>query len=177
MRLTDSRALGARWRYLVAAAAVVLGFGIAYAAAGYLAPSTDSGATAAAVGNSTDAQGGGALAAGGGCCGAGEGAGAPVSGTAVTTGGMQRLSVAVNAAGYAPNVLQLTAGVPAEITFSQSSGCTASVISDDLGFNADLTGGPQTVRLPALEEGTYAFSCGMRMVSGSVVVTAGETGQ
>ena len=69
-----------------------------------------------------------------------------------------------------PSVIKLKAGVPAEITFGQSSGCTGYVQSEDLGFQADLRGGPQTVRLQGLQPGTYGFACGMNMVTGQIVV-------
>lgn len=172
MKHLDPRALSAHWRYLVATAAVIFAFAAAYAAAGYLLPEADAAANAAATEATANASGS-ACTLGGGCR---RGAGTPVSGAAITKGGVQRLGVAVGAAGYTPDVLQLQAGVPAEITFSQSSGCTDRLVSDDLGFDADLTNGPQTVRLPALQEGTYAFSCGMRMAYGSIVVTAVEAG-
>ena len=76
----------------------------------------------------------------------------------------------VSSGSYDPNVVKLKAGVPAEITFGQSSGCTGYVQSEALGFQADLTAGPQTVKLPPLEPGTYDFECGMYMVSGEIVV-------
>ena len=43
-------------------------------------------------------------------------------------------------------------------------------MSKDLNFFEDLTSGAKTVKLPALQAGTYAFSCGMQMVFGSIVV-------
>jgi plastocyanin domain-containing protein len=60
--------------------------------------------------------------------------------------------------------------VPSEITFTQATGCLGQVMSEDLGFFEDLTSGDATVRLNALEPGTYEFSCGMRMVFGTIVV-------
>jgi hypothetical protein len=102
-----------------------------------------------------------------GCCGGGSST--PVEGSATVEGGVQTISVNASG-GFDPNVIKLQAGVPAEITFSQSSGCTAYVYSADLGFEADLTAGPQTVELPALEPGTYEFACGMDMVFGQIVV-------
>ncbi len=109
------------------------------------------------------------------CCGTGAPTadgitGEPVPGTAAVEGEVQRISVDLSKGYYEPNVITLAAGIPAEITFGQSSGCTAQVMSDDLGFAEDLTASPRTVRLPALEPGEYAFSCGMRMVFGKVVV-------
>lgn len=109
------------------------------------------------------------------CCGTGqptEGGvtGTEVEGAAAVAGDVQTIAVDLSAGTYAPNVIKLKAGVPAEITFGQSSGCTAVVQSNDLGFSEDLTAGPKTVKLAALEPGTYAFSCGMEMVFGKIVV-------
>lgn len=104
------------------------------------------------------------------CC-TNSGTGETVEGAAAVEGDVQRISVdATN--GYDPNVIRLTAGVPAEITFSQASGCMAEVMSEDLDFYADLTGGPQTVRIEAdaLQPGEYSFSCGMQMVFGTIIV-------
>jgi plastocyanin domain-containing protein len=44
------------------------------------------------------------------------------------------------------------------------------VQSQQLGFAEDLTSGPKTVKLGALQPGTYTFACGMNMVSGTIVV-------
>ncbi len=96
--------------------------------------------------------------------------GDPVEGAATVNGAVQTLSVDVSTGIYNPNVIKLKAGVPAEITFSQSSGCTAQVMSKDLGFFEDLSAGAKTVKLPALEAGEYLFSCGMEMVFGKIVV-------
>jgi plastocyanin len=109
------------------------------------------------------------------CCGSSQPtangvSGAEAAGTAAAAGGVQKISVDVSGGTYSPNVLKLKAGVPAEITFGQSSGCTAVVQSQDLGFQEDLTSGPKTVKLGALKPGTYAFSCGMQMVFGKIVV-------
>jgi sulfite exporter TauE/SafE/plastocyanin domain-containing protein len=90
-------------------------------------------------------------------------------GTAEASGGVQKITVDV-AQGYNPNEIVLKAGVPAEITFGRSSGCTAVVQSKDLGFEEDLTTGPKTVKLQGLATGTYAFACGMNMVRGTIVV-------
>lgn len=131
--------------------------GIASATAG-LVPAATSGGSAA---------GGAATGGGGGCCGGG---GAPVEGKAAVAGGVQKISVDLSSGSYNPNVLKLKAGVPAEITFGASSGCTGQVQSTDLGFSEDLTSGPKTVKLGALKAGTYNFACGMNMVTGQIVV-------
>ena len=104
------------------------------------------------------------------CC-ANSGTGETIEGAAAVEGDVQRISVdATN--GYDPNVIRLAADMPAEITFSQANGCMAEVMSEDLDFYADLTGGPQTVRIEAdaLQPGEYSFSCGMQMVFGTIIV-------
>lgn len=104
------------------------------------------------------------------CCGSGGRSTAAVEGAAALSGNVQKISVSVGASGYNPNIIKLKAGVPTEITFGQSSGCTGIVQSQQLGFQADLTSGPQTVKLAALQPGTYGFACGMGMVNGQIVV-------
>lgn len=102
------------------------------------------------------------------CC-ANSGTGEVIEGTATIDGDVQRISIdATN--GYEPNVIRLAPGIPAEITFSQASGCMAQVMSAELDFFEDLTGGPRTISLPALEPGSYGFSCGMEMVFGEIIV-------
>jgi hypothetical protein len=112
----------------------------------------------------------GATAAGSCCAGPATAAGTSTQGTAQLTGDVQKISVDLSTGVYDPDVINLKAGVPAEITFGQSSGCTGIVQSQDLGFQADLTGGPQTVKLAGLQPGTYGFACGMNMVKGKIVV-------
>ena len=108
------------------------------------------------------------------CCGTGtptEGGvtGPRTEGAAALEGGVQKIAVDVGSV-YTPSVIKLKAGVPAEITFGQSQGCTQVVESADLGFSEDLSAGPKTVKLQGLQPGTYAFSCGMQMVFGQIVV-------
>jgi len=109
------------------------------------------------------------------CCGTSQPTENGVSGTqtegaAVVAGDVQTIDVDLSTGVYNPNVIKLKAGVPVEITFGQSSGCTGQVMSKELGFFEDLTQGPKTVKVPALEKGEYAFSCGMEMVFGKIVV-------
>ena len=86
------------------------------------------------------------------------------------TGNVQKFTVDLSKGYYNPNTIELKAGVPAEITFGTGTGCLAQVQSQDLGFYQDLTGGPVTIKLPALAAGTYTFTCGMQMQSGTIVV-------
>jgi hypothetical protein len=129
-----------------------------------------SGQTVAAPGQTgPNAQAPTGVAGGGGCCGSG-GGGPKVSKQAEVAGGVQKIAVDLSTGSYNPSEIVLKAGVPAEITFGQGGGCLAQVQSQDLGFFEDLTGGAKTVTVPALKAGTYSFTCGMGMVSGSIVV-------
>lgn len=119
-----------------------------------------------------DPSTGGAGAGGAGCaCCGNSGTGETIEGAATVEGDVQRITVDASA-GYNPNVITLVAGVPAEITFTQGSGCMAQVMSEDLGFYEDLQAGPKTVRIEAdqLQPGEYGFSCGMQMVFGTIIV-------
>ncbi len=103
------------------------------------------------------------------CCGTG-GSSEPIEGASTVEGDVQKLTVDTTAGSYNPNVITLKAGVPTEITFTQSGGCLAQVVFPELGISADLTAGDTTILLPALEAGDYTFSCGMQMVFGSITV-------
>lgn len=124
---------------------------------GAIATGADSGSPACACCGSTEPTEGGVT-------------GEQVEGTAEVTGDVQKIAVDLSTGIYNPNVIVLKAGVPAEITFGESSGCTGQVMSKDLGFFEELSTGAKTVKLPALDAGEYAFSCGMEMVFGKIVV-------
>jgi hypothetical protein len=152
-------------RYVLIAALVATAFFVSYSiAVGLNRPDYD---PAAAIVAGTQ-PGTGVGGAGCACCG-NSGSGETVEGQTAVEGDVQRISVDASA-GYNPNVIRATAGIPIEISFSQGSGCMAQVMSRDLGFFEDLTTGPKTIKLPALAAGEYGFSCGMEMVFGTIVV-------
>lgn len=129
------------------------------------------GATGAASGSGSSASGGSACA----CCGSSKPTADGVTGdkveaAATVSGGVQKIDVDVSSGTYSPNIIKLKAGVPAEITFANGSGCTGQVMSQELNFFEDISAGSKTVKLPALEAGEYPFYCGMQMVYGKIVV-------
>jgi hypothetical protein len=85
----------------------------------------------------------------------------------IETSQVQRIRIEVTD-GYDPAHMVVAAGIPLEITFSEGSGCLATVVFEGLGIEADLTHGGALVAIPALEPGIYQFSCGMHMVHGSI---------
>jgi len=165
----------ARWMMVAALAGIAFFGSYALAQAKGGTASTGGDIVSDAVTAATGAPGAASGGAGGSACACcGTGATAPASASepkaAEVVGDVQKISVDVSNGYYDPSVIELKAGVPAEITFSQSSGCTAQVQSQSLGFFEDLSGGPKTVKLPALDAGEYSFECGMSMVFGSIVV-------
>lgn len=162
-------------KYFLAVGAIVFAFGASYA---YAQSNARAGLANAQTGQVATAPGGqaggaqGGAANGGcgmGCCGGGSST--PIEGTAKVEGEVQKITVDTSSGGYDPNTINLKAGIPAEITFTQSSGCLSQVVFSDFNINEDLTSGPKTIKLPALESGaTYDFSCGMQMVFGKIVV-------
>jgi hypothetical protein len=157
-------------RYVIVAALVATVFFVTYSFAVAKNGNDYDPAAQTGTGLAQSAPGANAGAAGGaGCACCPTGSGEPVEGQTTVEGDVQRIAVDASA-GYNPNVIRATAGVPLEITFSQGSGCMAQVMSRDLSFFEDLTTGPKTIKLPALEAGEYGFSCGMEMVFGTIVV-------
>lgn len=138
------------------------------APAGGLFGTAGGGAAGGGCGMSGGAGGAGGAGGGGGCCGGG---GAPVEGATKVDGNVQKIAVDTSAGSFNPNVIKAKAGVPIEIAFSQApGGCLSGVLFSDFGISEDLTGGPKTVKLPALEKGEYTFTCQMQMVSAKLVV-------
>jgi hypothetical protein len=164
-----------RWALILMLA--VLAFFATYRYATARGSATPSGATSEAVAGAAPSAGvsgsgtaGQATGAGGCCGGASTSAGAKTTKPAKLAGNVQKITVDTSKGYYDPSTIELKAGVPAEITFTQSSGCLSQVQSSDLNFFEDLTGGPKTIKLGALAAGTYQFSCGMQMQFGTIVV-------
>lgn len=158
-----------RWTAVAILAAGTFFGTFSYASAktgGTRAASAPPAAAVAAPAAPADASAGGAC----GCCGGGAPAGAATTKAATVEGNVQRITVDLSQGYYDPTTIELKAGIPAEITFGQGGGCLAAVQSQDLGFYEDLSGGAKTVQVAALAPGTYSFTCGMQMVSGSIVV-------
>lgn len=140
--------------------------GTALSASGGTSTASTSGLGAPSTSGAASASGGGC---GMGCCGGGSTE--PVEGAATVAGNVQTIDIDTSTGSFAPNVVKAKAGVPIELNFSQApGGCLAGVLFADFNISEDLTAGPKTISLPALEPGTYTFTCQMQMVSGQLVV-------
>ena len=86
--------------------------------------------------------------------------------------GAQRVRIVVKG-GYTPDVVVLKKGVPAELEFyrDEASSCTEQVVFPDFRVSRMLPAfETTTVRLTPEREGEFAFTCGMSMVRGKLVV-------
>jgi len=86
---------------------------------------------------------------------------------------VQKAQVAVTQKGYQPASLMLRAGVPARITFTRKTDATCAtevVFPDDKVTKPLPLNKPVVVAFTPKKKGTYAFTCGMKMFKGKVVV-------
>lgn len=91
---------------------------------------------------------------------------------AATTGGTQAVTVGVKG-GYDPSVLRVRRGVPLSITFDrqETSGCSEEVVFPDFGVKRFLPAFERTtVEFVPDRAGTFAYTCGMGMLRGELVV-------
>ena len=157
-------------RYVVVGLLVVASFfgAFKYAQAQSI-QSTGTGYAAGAAAGGTAALGAAGAGGGGGCCGGG-GSQASVAGKATLSGGVQKITVDLTTGSYSPNQITAKAGVPMELNFKgPASGCNGYVVSQQLGFQQDVSNGG-TVKIAALQPGTYKWTCSMGMYVGQIVV-------
>jgi hypothetical protein len=172
------------WRYAAVALVVVLAFFAAYSyALGQGGPvqgtavsrayaGQGQGATpAAAAGGCCGVGGAGATAGGGGCC----GTGAPqkkIEKVATVIGSEQVVDLTVNN-GYSPNYITAKAGLPLRIKIDHPSqgGCDGVLVFPDFGVQKTLAPNSRDeILLAPAKAGTYRFTCGMGMLSGTLVL-------
>ena len=94
------------------------------------------------------------------------------AGSAELRGGVQEVVVTLRG-GYAPAVVRARRGVPLRLVFDrqETGDCTSQVVFPDLGVSAPLAPFARTVvELVPDRAGQFEFTCGMRMVHGTLVV-------
>lgn len=91
---------------------------------------------------------------------------------ALSGSGTQKVKITVRG-GYTPDVVVLKKGVPAELDFyrEEASSCTEQVVFPEFRISRMLPAfETTTVRFTPEREGEFAFTCGMNMVRGKLVV-------
>lgn len=87
--------------------------------------------------------------------------------------GVQEVEVRVKG-GYEPAVLQVRRGSAVRITFDrqETSGCSEEVVFPDFGLKRFLPAYEKTsIEIRPETAGTFAFTCGMSMLQGQLIVT------
>ena len=88
-------------------------------------------------------------------------------------GGAQEARVTVKG-GYTPTTVRLAKGVPARLVFDrqETSRCSEELLIPAFDVRQVLPTGEETVvEFTPEEAGTFAFTCGMRMLRGEIVVS------
>ncbi len=86
--------------------------------------------------------------------------------------GIQEVNITVDG-GYSPSRLVLTAGTPVRLNFLRrdTGGCTSKVLIPEFKIAQDLPEGKTTtVEFTPAKAGTYQFTCGMKMIRGTILV-------
>lgn len=107
-----------------------------------------------------------------GCCSPTGGADDAAASCDVTDGGQQtRITVK---GGYSPARVTVARGVATQLVFDrqESSRCSEELVIPAFGVHAKLLQNQETtIKFTPTEPGIYAFTCGMQMLRGEIVVS------
>ncbi len=98
---------------------------------------------------------------------------ATVPASSAAAPGVLTRRIEITAAGLVPARVTVPAGQPIDLVFIRrvEETCGTDVVVPELGITRDLPlDTPVTIRLPAHEPGELAFTCGMGMLKGTIVV-------
>lgn len=92
---------------------------------------------------------------------------------AVPSGGVQEVTIKMQAFDYSPGVITVKKGVPVKLNLeaSANAGCTRSIVFPDFNIRKLVPkGGKAAVEFTPTKAGTYQFSCSMGMAGGTLIV-------
>ncbi len=87
--------------------------------------------------------------------------------------GVQEILITVDG-GYRPDHISVVLGQPVQLSFDRqdSNSCLNELLIPDFGINTHLPiGQTTTVNFSPTKAGEYAFTCGMRMFRGTIMVS------
>jgi plastocyanin domain-containing protein len=93
--------------------------------------------------------------------------------SAVAAAGIERAVVRIEG-GYTPDVVEVRAGRPVQLTFDrrENNPCSDEVVIGALGIRRELPPfNETTIELSPLKPGRYEFTCGMGMLHGAIVAS------
>lgn len=96
------------------------------------------------------------------------------SASAVVEDGTQTVEITVGPSGFEPDAIRLEAGVPARLAFTRTTDRTCATEVQVPAFGVEKTPLPLNeevlIAFTPEETGTFAFTCGMNMMRGTIVV-------
>lgn len=86
--------------------------------------------------------------------------------------GVQKATITIDKGMYMPATIAVEKGKPVELTFKagKSPGCGSTIVFKSLKISKEVGSKPVVVKFTPKEAGTIAFTCGMGMFDGKVVV-------
>lgn len=87
--------------------------------------------------------------------------------------GVQKLTVTIAGGKYDPAVISVKKGKPVELTFTggKNMGCGSTVVFKSLKQSKEVASGKSAIfKFTPKDAGTIAFTCGMGMYDGKVIV-------
>ncbi len=85
---------------------------------------------------------------------------------------VQQATIVIDGGKYSPASISVKKGVPVELTFKagKDPGCGSTVVFKSLSITKEVGSKPVVIKFTPKEVGTIAFTCGMGMYNGKVVV-------
>ncbi|WBO86786.1 cupredoxin domain-containing protein [Hymenobacter yonginensis] len=96
----------------------------------------------------------------------------PTTSAVSSSGGVQQVDITVKG-GYSPDVIEVERGKPVQLSFyrDEENSCSEELLLPDFSIRRDLPAFKTTlVELLPQQAGTFAFTCGMGMLRGRLVV-------
>jgi len=96
----------------------------------------------------------------------------PVVSAVSSSGGIQQVDITVKG-GYSPDIVEVERGQPVQLSFyrDEENSCSEEVLFPDFSVRRALPAFQTTlVELLPQQAGTYAFTCGMGMLRGKLIV-------
>jgi plastocyanin domain-containing protein len=86
--------------------------------------------------------------------------------------GVQKATITIDNGMYMPAVISVKKGKPVELTFKagKKPGCGSTVVFKSLKVSKEVGSKPVVIKFTPKNAGTIAFTCGMGMFDGKVVV-------
>lgn len=86
--------------------------------------------------------------------------------------GVQKITITIDGGKYSPSAISVVKGKPVELTFKAGKklGCGDTVVFKSLNISKQVGSKPIVIKFTPKKSGAIAFTCGMGMYDGKVIV-------